>query len=61
MPRFEIADDDLGRYVRRKSIGQIGRVKRDPRNGWLYPDVVYEWESCRDDLEYVLIETDPRG
>ncbi len=55
-PAFDITADDVGRYVRQISTGQVGRVERDRGNGWLHPGVVYEWQSCRDDFEYVTVE-----
>jgi hypothetical protein len=55
--RFRIAPGDVGRYVRRKSTGDVGRVQRDPGNGWLHPHPLkYEWEIDRDDLEYVTVD-----
>jgi len=46
--RFRIAPGDVGRYVRRKSTGDVGRVQRDPGNGWLHPHPLkYEWEIER--------------
>lgn len=54
--RFAIMGADLGRYVRRISTGEVGRVSRDAGNGWLYPaPLKYEWELIRDDLEYVKV------
>jgi hypothetical protein len=38
--RFRIAPGDVGRYVRRKITGDVGRVQRDPGNGWLH-----RWEG----------------
>ncbi len=55
---FDISETDVGRYVRRKSTGQIGQVQRDPGNGWLHPSIVYEWRGYRNDLEYVKVETE---
>lgn len=52
---FDITPSDIGRYVRRISTGEIGKIRRDPGNGWLHPGVVYEWKAYRDDLEYVEI------
>ena len=37
--------------------GDVGRVQRDPGNGWLHPHPLkYEWEIDRDDLEYVTVD-----
>jgi hypothetical protein len=55
MDRFDITGADIGRYVRRISTGEIGRVSKDPGNNWLHPGVVYEWRRYRDDLEYVEV------
>ena len=52
---FDITENDIGRYVRRKSTGEIGRVRRDPGNGWLHPGIMYEWKPYRHDLEYVAV------
>lgn len=58
--RFNITDDDVGRYVRRKSTGEVGTIRRDPGNGWLHTSIVYEWRGYRQDLEYVTVEVDDR-
>lgn len=56
MKPFEITADDVGRYVRRKSTGEVGTVKIDPGNGWLHTGIVYEWVGYRNDFEYVTVE-----
>ncbi|MGI4942062.1 MAG: hypothetical protein ACRYHQ_16125 [Janthinobacterium lividum] len=53
--RFGITPADLGRYVRRISTGEVGRVARDPGNGWLHTGIKYEWRGIADDLEYVEV------
>jgi hypothetical protein len=50
--RFNITEQDVGRYVRRKSTGSICQVSRDNGNGWLHPRG-HEWRGYRDDLEYM--------
>lgn len=57
--KFDITEADIGRYVRRRSSGEIGCVRRDPGNGWLYPGLWYEWRPYRHDLEYVEIVQPP--
>jgi hypothetical protein len=52
---FTITADDIGRYVRQKSTGEVGRVSCDEGNGWLYTGIVYEWQWCRNDFEYVTV------
>ena len=52
---FSITREDIGRYVRRISTGEIGKVRQDPGNGWLHPAVVYEWKAYVHDLEYVEV------
>lgn len=56
--RFTCTEADIGRYVRRKSTGEIGVVRRDPGNGWVHPGVVYEWRAYLSDLEYVTVTAD---
>lgn len=55
MVRFDLTAADIGRHVRRISTGDIGIVKRDPGNGWLFPSCCYEWRGYRGDLEYVRV------
>jgi len=52
---FDIGPDDIARYVRQRSTGEVGMIVRDPGNGWLHPSQKYEWEASRDDFEYVTI------
>lgn len=52
---FKMTQADIGRYVRRISTGEIGKVRRDPGNGWLHPSVQYEWKAYAHDLEYVTV------
>ena len=56
---FDITPADIGRYVRDKQSGRVGVVKKDAGNGWLYPDIFYEWKYYRDDLEYVEVTATP--
>lgn len=58
---FTITSTDIGRYVRQKSTGEIGRVRRDPGNGWLHPGIVYEWRHLSADFEYVEVIPARRG
>ena len=54
--RFTITEADIGRYVRRISTGDVGRVRMDPGNGWLHPaPLPYEWRRHSHDLEYVEV------
>lgn len=55
---FKITKDDLGRYVRRISTGDVGRIECDPGNDWLHPSLLYEWEHARCDFEYVAVTTE---
>ncbi len=55
MSKFAITEDNVERYVRRNSTGEIGWIKRDPGNGWLYPSMKYEWQRYCDDFEYVSV------
>lgn len=57
---FDITPDDVGRYVRRKSTGDVGMIRRDPGNGWLHTGIVYEWKQYRNDFEYVTVEVGKR-
>ncbi len=58
---FSITKHDVGRYVRCKIDGCVGRIQRDPGNGHLYPSLKYEWEWCCHDFEYVVVMTDSSG
>lgn len=55
---FNITPNDVGRYVRRKSTGEVGMICRDPGNGWLHASIVYEWRGYRNDLEYVTVKVE---
>lgn len=56
--RFSITPADVGRYVRRKSTGEVDKIRQDPDNGWLHPGIAYEWRACCDDFEYVTVVPD---
>jgi hypothetical protein len=56
---FTITEADIGRYVRRKSTGEIGKISKDPGNGWLHTGIVYEWKWCANDFEYVEVTVTP--
>ena len=51
----QLTENDIGRYVRRISTGEIGKVRKDPGNGWIHPGVVYEWKAYKNDLEFVVV------
>jgi hypothetical protein len=55
---FDITEKDIGRYVRKISTGDIGRVRKDPCSGWLRMEDVYGWRAIRGDLEYVTVTRD---
>ena len=51
---FQITTDDIGRYARRISTGEVGRIVCDPGNAWLHPSFYYEWQRIGlGDLEWV--------
>lgn len=56
---FDITPADVGRYVRDRATGHVGRVERDRGNGWLYPTLRYEWKTFRDEFEYVEVILPP--
>ena len=53
----KLTKDDIGRYVRRISTGEVDKVRRDDGNGWIHPGVIYEWVAYRNDLEFVEVLT----
>jgi hypothetical protein len=61
MTEFTITPDDIGRYVRHRAIGTVGKIVVDRRSGLPYPSFVFHWQPHAKNLEYVTVTIDGSG
>lgn len=61
MTEFTTTPDDIGRYVRCRATGTIGKIVVDRRSGLPYPSFVFHWQPHAKNLEYVTVTIDGSG